>query len=526
MSPPPAANPPERTPSFRFLPPESLPLRSPAPPPTARWLLPRRGLGGSGWMHTTVPAQDGASESETESTDTAIPPQTSTSGREVIRIEARASGERDRGRETTEDGMSLLSSARATLASLAAEEVPNMSASEEESLASIRERQARTIDAHTSDWDGSGRLHRGTRLKTGRRQDTEKGEEQEDVEEEEELFPSLRYNQQSVVFSMIYASGFGVFALYALVTYFRVYAQPLHHSKPPFEVPKAVLERSVIYESSDLEGTPAKCFQGSCGGAWKPLRSRHCKDCGLCKFDSCITLELTMKPFLQFVTIVPLLLTWALIPLVWPIGKHLSLIVRTVWLDSNNQWMKDHWWSLRRSWIGGPGWRWMGGLYYSFKYATLDAASSRNRVACPSFSAFFLVFFATITLSLSTAMLYSVIWQLECGITSVEYERTKLWRRFQTKGEKGYDPRMKLWVPFGEGQGCVMLVSPSQDLYNRGVHRNWRSVMGVTWRDWLSGTPSEEVGKLAQVNEKWQQILLEMARKQCGIDEHKESQHA
>ncbi|KAH8917544.1 hypothetical protein BT69DRAFT_657798 [Atractiella rhizophila] len=101
-------------------------------------------------MHTTVPAQDGASESETESTETAIPPQTSTSGREVIRIEARASGERDRGRETTEHGMSLLSSARATLASLAAEEVPNMSASEEESLASIRERQARTIDAHTS----------------------------------------------------------------------------------------------------------------------------------------------------------------------------------------------------------------------------------------------------------------------------------------------------------------------------------------------------------------------------------------
>lgn len=50
--------------------------------------------------------------------------------------------------------------------------------------------------------------------------------------------------------------------------------------------PKRVLARSApllqIFECTP-DGQPARCFEDDCAGAWKSLRTRHCRDCGVCQ---------------------------------------------------------------------------------------------------------------------------------------------------------------------------------------------------------------------------------------------------
>jgi hypothetical protein len=71
----------------------------------------------------------------------------------------------------------------------------------------------------------------------------------------------------------------GLFACLAH-TFLTVYMLPRGHSRPPREPPREIVERSVVHECADMEGSVLRCWHDGCNGSWLPARARHCKDCG------------------------------------------------------------------------------------------------------------------------------------------------------------------------------------------------------------------------------------------------------
>lgn len=108
-----------------------------------------------------------------------------------------------------------------------------------------------------------------------------------------------------------------IFSLHVLPTlligsitalYLRLYLLPRSQSVPPYDPPLEVLNKRVMFacflsqsssrSSSNLELEPEsgdvlliteqepeveRCYKGRCGGRWKPARTRHCTQCGVCR---------------------------------------------------------------------------------------------------------------------------------------------------------------------------------------------------------------------------------------------------
>ena len=76
------------------------------------------------------------------------------------------------------------------------------------------------------------------------------------------------------------------------------------------------------------------------------------------QFDADVSLPSTLFPFLSFLTLVPVLFSWAYLPLLPLAWRHARAIAS---FASASQVLREKWWSRRRSWIGGPIWRWAVG---------------------------------------------------------------------------------------------------------------------------------------------------------------------
>ena len=85
----------------------------------------------------------------------------------------------------------------------------------------------------------------------------------------------------------------------------RLYVLPRTQSVPPYNPPKDILDKTTIFECLgpeeakiiNLEVQRAsgaeepfddlvvvnRCWKGKCNGRWKPARTRHCSDCGVCR---------------------------------------------------------------------------------------------------------------------------------------------------------------------------------------------------------------------------------------------------
>lgn len=98
----------------------------------------------------------------------------------------------------------------------------------------------------------------------------------------------------------IYGTAFMCCWLPLLSTYLLIYLSPRSLASPPHDPPPSILSRLVVrlpfppfptpsdnrvqvYECSDEEGTPTRCFEDDCHGSFRPLRARHCRDCGRCQ---------------------------------------------------------------------------------------------------------------------------------------------------------------------------------------------------------------------------------------------------
>lgn len=127
-------------------------------------------------------------------------------------------------------------------------------------------------------------------------------------------------------------------------------------------------------------------------------------------------------------------------------------------------------------------------------------AARLKRLLNPSLFSLVLVSFATFVSLVALAMIATVFHNLARGLSTVDIERDRRWRVMQgqrTRGEsrqvadgkKDWDPRLRLWVPDGEGKGggATVVVEPGDRIFDLGFRRNWEAVMGHSMLDILGG---------------------------------------
>ena len=286
-----------------------------------------------------------------------------------------------------------------------------------------------------------------------------------------------------------------------------------------------------------MDGTPARCYESGCDGAWRSLRSRHCKDCGLCQFvctsppllvflrpdrnrvefdhhcaflGACIAKQ-TIKSFAIFLIAVVPLISVSLIPIGPLVWQGLRSVVRATW-DSEE--LYEKWWSRKVSWVGGPFYRfvhrgpypteltsslcrYVGGLIYGYILypnlpqtppPILSSPLAPSSLATPHLAPLIIVLSAILILPLALAMIYVVLSNAANGVITIEVERRRRWRE---RAKDGWDPRLKLWVPATEGrEGRVVLVDAEVRLHDFGMRENWRRFVGESWREWIGWTGS------------------------------------
>ena len=127
----------------------------------------------------------------------------------------------------------------------------------------------------------------------------------------------------------------------------------------------------------DERGEPLTCSQDSCHSSYLSIRTRHCRDCGICQpgfdhhcsfMDNCVSTSSTFKPFLQFIFYAILLLSVALVPLAPLQLRAFREVIAITWETKE---MSEGWWKRWYSWAGGPVWRYAGGLVLGYiRYPT------------------------------------------------------------------------------------------------------------------------------------------------------------
>jgi len=154
-------------------------------------------------------------------------------------------------------------------------------------------------------------------------------------------------------------------------------SRTLTYCFPIFEQAQlTILARMQVF-ACDERGEPLTCSQDSCHSSYLSIRTRHCRDCGICQpgfdhhcsfMDNCVSTSSTFKPFLQFIFYAILLLSVALVPLAPLQLRAFREVIAITWETKE---MSEGWWKRWYSWAGGPVWRYAGGLVLGYiRYPT------------------------------------------------------------------------------------------------------------------------------------------------------------
>ncbi|GAA6058523.1 hypothetical protein JCM10212_006962 [Sporobolomyces blumeae] len=295
-------------------------------------------------------------------------------------------------------------------------------------------------------------------------------------------------------------------------------------SRAPKKAPRAVEERRVVY-ACDAAGGPMRCFQDDCDGSFVSLRTRHCRDCRRCQprfdhhcafMDNCVQAE-TFKDFVLFILYAVLLLGVALVPLAPLQLRAFREVIDTTWTSDA---LEQAWWGRPwRSWLGGPVWHYAGAVVLGFyHYPSLSTdrpflvPGVRVRrfvrggvvyefdeplypaLAVPNLATLAIVSFATLIALIGISMLVVISLNARRGFSAVQVERIRRWRANPT----GYDARIRLWIPLppaddpkghaNPARGAVVAVDPDTPLFDFGLGKNWRYLMGERWWQWFIPT--------------------------------------
>ncbi|GAA5828154.1 hypothetical protein JCM11251_002614 [Rhodosporidiobolus azoricus] len=330
-----------------------------------------------------------------------------------------------------------------------------------------------------------------------------------------EIIPLL-YRKHRIA-GVVYGASIHLLLALTAFSYFKVYFESLDPPKQK-EPPELIRAKRTIY-ACDAVGNPLRCYRDRCNGAWQSIRTRHCRDCGTCRagfdhhcafMDNCVSAS-TFKPFFCFLVYAFFLLlsTLALLaPLQYRVARE---VYQQTW---RSDLLYRKWWNRKRSWAGGPVYRYVGGLFLGFlHYPTI--ASDRPlfvegvtthvfrqdsltfaydvplypSLAVPSLNTFLLVGFALMICAIAVAMVLVIYRNSRTGLSAVQLERARRWRLQQLQANPEYDARLRLWVPLPveecvEG-GAVVLVEPGMPLFDLGAEENWTRLVGKRWWDWL-----------------------------------------
>lgn len=187
----------------------------------------------------------------------------------------------------------------------------------------------------------------------------------------------------------------------------RLYFLPRTQSVPPYNPPKDILDKSVVFEClapeeakivnlamQNANGTDEafddivvvnRCWKGKCDGRWKPARARHCSECGVCRagfdhhcafvsaysrkradeeFANCLTTPY-MPSFLLMLLLAPTALIILCLPIYRPFGRRFLNAMHLSRADEQFSW----WWDWWPSWIvaGGPLGRYGGAIVLAWR---------------------------------------------------------------------------------------------------------------------------------------------------------------
>lgn len=123
------------------------------------------------------------------------------------------------------------------------------------------------------------------------------------------------------------------------------------------------------------------------------------------------------------------------------------------------------------------------------------------RLARPSFEVLAMSCFSFILLFVAVAMVVMTVRNACRGVGTIEVERMRRWRHLYKKSGDAalqrWDPRIRLYVPGEDGrEGGVILVDPHVKLFDLGVSRNWQTLMGDHWWQWLLPWPTRCVSRV------------------------------
>ncbi|KAN0063051.1 hypothetical protein ACQY0O_004214 [Thecaphora frezii] len=186
-------------------------------------------------------------------------------------------------------------------------------------------------------------------------------------------------------------------------------------------------------------GAPLRCWRDRCNGRIRAARTRHCGDCGTCRvgfdhhcawFDNDVTAPATLRPFVRFLVLVPLLFGWAFAPLLPVAWRH----ARSIWRKARHDpELASRWWSRWYSWAGGPvfryvvGWAWAGRKASQTRPTAADLGQSvvdRPSLRVPLLTAFGFTFSA-----IAIMLCASTLRQLSSGTLTIDVERRKTFHR-------------------------------------------------------------------------------------------------
>ncbi|PWN90939.1 hypothetical protein FA10DRAFT_279939 [Acaromyces ingoldii] len=263
--------------------------------------------------------------------------------------------------------------------------------------------------------------------------------------------------------------------------------------RPTFEPPPDIVRGHVLYEC-DAEGNPLRCWRDDCQGRWKPPRTRHCGDCRTCRagldhhcpwFDADVCAPTTMTLFLGFLALVPILCLLAFAPLLPTVWSHTTSIWR--WANESEA-LRASWWSRKKSWIGGPMYRWIIGFYLAARSypAEVEAESSKSiYFSSPNARPALLVLLAAGLSSVTIGLLFFTLLNLAKGELTIDTQRRKSYRKAMVSGDAAAAARLAptrhFWIPLGDESdgGVVVSTLPEEQSYDLGSFwENMKAFLG------------------------------------------------
>nr|KIR88453.1 hypothetical protein I308_01520 [Cryptococcus tetragattii IND107] len=240
------------------------------------------------------------------------------------------------------------------------------------------------------------------------------------------------------------------------ILYLRLYLLPSSQSVPPFDPPPEILNKQVMFacffsqsssrsrynsepesEYGDVlqvivqEPEVERCYKGRCGGRWKPARTRHCTQCGVCRagfdhhcpfFANCLTAPY-IPTFLAVLLYTPPTVLILSLPLLLPLF-HRSIAAYTQACDSSE--IIAHWWNWKWSWVvaGGPIGRYAGGIILGWRELDRQDGGGLYRLAVG-----LLIALGFILSGITAGLAYSTIQVLQNGDFTIDRERSRAQRR-------------------------------------------------------------------------------------------------